>query len=194
MDDEADEGLSATDEYLGMPRILADLAAGRLTPDEANAVADWMAAATEQPPPFWLVNRATRIAGQSLSQDAPRPSAWRRLVADLAFDSRSQPRVAGARSASTTERRRLLYQAGGVEVDLEIHGSPSGDHGGILGQVTASEADLVGAWVIAEGPATRAEADVDALGQFRLDGLVTGAYQISIGLAYELIELCTVQI
>src|SRR3954465_6299683 len=84
-------------DELGMPRILADLAEGALDDDEANAVADWLLATADEVPPGWVVNRAVRIAGQAVGQDAPRPSTWRRLVAALVYDNRAQPRVAGAR-------------------------------------------------------------------------------------------------
>ena len=85
-------------EDLGMPRILADLADGTLSDDEANAVADWLMATAEEEPPGWVVNRAVRIAGQAVGKDAPRPSIWRRLVAALVYDNRLQPRLSGARS------------------------------------------------------------------------------------------------
>ena len=64
----------------------------------------------------------------------------------------------------------------------------------MLGQVTATEPDLTRAWVIAEGPSGRLETEVDDLGQFSLDGLVSGIHRMEIGLAYELIEIPSVQI
>jgi len=64
----------------------------------------------------------------------------------------------------------------------------------MLGQVTASEPDLTRAWVIAEGPSGHLETEVDDLGQFSLDGLVSGIHRMEIGLAYELIEIPSVQI
>jgi hypothetical protein len=180
-------------EEFGMPRILADLANGELGDEEANAVADWLLATADEEPPGWVVNRAVRIAGQAVGRDAPRPSIWRRLVAALVYDNRLQPRVAGAR-AIAIEHPRLMYQAGGVEIDLEVGHSTIAGRLRMLGQVTASEPDLTRAWVIAEGPSGRLETEVDDLGQFSLDGLVSGIHRMEIGLAYELIEIPSVRI
>jgi hypothetical protein len=183
--DELEEG--------GMPRILADLASGELDVDEANAVADWVVAVADEEPPGWVVNRAVRIAGAAVGGSAPRPSIWRRLVAALVYDNRLDPRVAGARSI-TIEHPRLMYQAGGVEIDLEVGYSTIAGRLRMLGQVTASEPDLTRAWVIAEGPSGRLESEVDDLGQFSLDGLVSGIHRMEIGLAYELIEIPSIRI
>jgi len=180
-------------EDLGMPRILADLANGDLDEDEANAVADWLMATADEEPPGWVVNRAVRIAGQAVGKDAPRPSIWRKLVAALVYDTRLQPRIAGAR-AIAIDHPRLMYQAGGVEIDLEVGHSTIAGRLRMLGQVTASEPDLTRAWVIAEGPSGRVETEVDDLGQFSLDGLVSGIHRMEIGLAYELIEIPSVSI
>lgn len=185
--------LADFDDELGMPRILADLADGNLSDDEANAVADWLMSTAEDEPLGWVVNRAVRIAGQAVGKDAPRPSIWRRLVAALVYDNRLQPRVSGAR-AIAIEHPRLMYQAGGVEIDLEVGHSTIAGRLRMLGQVTASEPDLTRAWVIAEGPSGRLETEVDDLGQFALDGLVSGIHRMEIGLAYELIEIPSVQI
>ena len=180
-------------EEFGMPRILADLADGALNDDEANALADWLMATTDEEPPGWVVNRAVRIAGQAVGKDAPRPSIWRKLVAALVYDNRLQMRVAGARSVAI-EQPRLMYQAGGVEIDLEVGQSTIAGRLRMLGQVTASEPDLTRAWVIAEGPSGRLESEVDDLGQFSLDGLVSGIHRMEIGLAYELIEIPSIRI
>ncbi|MCC6179502.1 MAG: hypothetical protein IT305_29685 [Chloroflexi bacterium] len=175
-----------------IPRILTELAEGRLSVEEVDAVVDWLSASGEDPPP-WLVNRAVRIAGQAIGADAPRPSMWRRLVAALVYDNRLQPRVAGVRSASI-EHPRLMYQAGGIEIDLEVGESSIAGRLRMLGQVTASPPDLTNAWVIIEGPSGRLETAVDDLGQFALDRLVAGEHRMEIGLTYELIEIPTVRL
>ncbi len=180
-------------EEVEMPRILADLADGKIGEEDANAVANWLLATAEEEPPGWVVNRAVRIAGQAVGRDAPRPSIWRKLVAALVYDNRLQPRIAGARSLAI-EHPRLMYQAGGVEIDLEVGHSTIAGRLRMLGQVTASEPDLTRAWVIAEGPSGRLETEVDDLGQFSLDGLVSGIHRMEIGLAYELIEIPSVNI
>jgi hypothetical protein len=180
--------LDTLDTPFRMPRILVDLADGALTDEDAVAVADWLLATADEEPPSWVVNRAVRVVGQARAHEAPPPSIWRRLVAALVHDNHARPRLAGARAAAL-ERHRLLYQAGETEIDLEIGESRISGRLRMLGQVTATEPDLARAWVLTEGPSGRFEAEVDALGQFSLDGLAPGIHRLEIGLTYELIEI-----
>lgn len=180
-------------DELGASRIMHDLADGRLSRDETDAVVAWLEASGIEEPPSWVTNRAVRIAGQALGGDTPRPAMWRRLVAALVYDTRLQPRLAGARSLNV-EQPRLMYEAGGVEIDLEVGDSSIAGRLRMLGQVTASEPDLARAWVVMDGPAGRFETEVDDLGQFSLDGLASGAHRMEIGLAYELIEIPEVRL
>jgi hypothetical protein len=191
MDDQTVHGDAAaevTDIGLGMPRILADLAGGMLSDSEAATVADWLLATTDEAASIWLVNRAVRIAGRPLVQQAPRPSIWRRLVAALVCDTHLQPRPVGARAVAV-EPRRLLYRVDSTEIDLEIGPSQITGRLRMLGQVTAGTADLARTWVASDGPSGRLEADVDSLGQFTLDGLAQGVHRLEIGLADDLIEI-----
>jgi len=126
-------------------------------------------------------------------QGAPASSAWRRVVAALIYDSQQHRRIAGARSV-LMPRRRLLFEAAGVEIDLEVDQSRIAGRLRMLGQVTATDPDLTQAWVIAEGASGRLECEVDEVGQFSLDGLVSGTHRLEIGLAYELIEIPSVHL
>ena len=81
-----------------------------------------------------------------------------------------------------------------MEIDLEIVNSSIVGRLHMLGQVTTSEPNLREAWVIVEGPAGRLESTIDQLGQFSLDGLVAGVHRLEIGLAYQLMEIPSVQI
>ena len=185
--------LDTADAPLGMPRILVELADGRLGDADADAVADWLLATAHEEPPTWAINRAVRIAGQARAHEAPRLSAWRRVVAALVYDSGLHPRPAGARAVAV-ERRRLLYRAGGTEVDLEVGDSLLTGRLRILGQLTAGEASPARAWVLADGPSGRLEAAVDALGQFALAGLVAGVHRLEIGLADERIKIPAIRL
>lgn len=190
------DGLDVVDEMVdmgSMPRILVDLADGRLDAAEAGAVVEWLVASEEAEPPPWLVNRAVRIARHADTGRTARPAAWRHLVAALVYDNRFHPRAVGARAVAF-DRPRLMYQAGGIEIDLEVGDSSIAGRLRMVGQVTADEPDLARAWVVAEGPAGRAEAEVDDLGQFVVDGLLAGRHQLQIGLTYELIEIPDLQI
>ena len=169
-------------------RILADLADGRLTESEADTVVAWVTAAGLEDVPPWVVNRAVLIARQATAHRAPRPTLWRRLVAALVYDNRLQPRAAGARSVNPGPPR-LLYQAGGVDIDLELGDSTLAGRVRVLGQIAAGTADLDPAWVAIDGPSGHREAPVDALGQFALDGLAHGPHRLEVRLVSELIEI-----
>jgi hypothetical protein len=123
----------------------------------------------------------------------PRRSAWRHVVAALIYDSQQHRQIAGARSF-LMQQRRLLFEAAGVEIDLEVDQSQIAGRLRMLGQVTANDPDLTQAWVIAEGASGHLESEVDEVGQFSLDGLVSGPHRLEIGLAYELIEIPSVQL
>src|SRR5579871_5082107 len=82
-----------------------------------------------------------------------KPTIWQRLQAALVFDSRTQPLLAGAR-------------------DL--------DRWNIAGQVLASETPELGWKVLAIHPQGQAKTDTDALGEFRLQGLEPGVYDLTL--------------
>lgn len=193
MDLDHESGGGELDEELHVPRALHDLAEGRLTEAEADTVVAWLETGGLEEAPPWVVNRAVRIAGQALGGEAPRPAMWRRLVAALVYDNRLQPRLAGARSVGL-DHPRLMYEAGGIEIDLEVGDSSIAGRLRMLGQVTATEPDLVRAWVVVDGPSGRLETEVDDLGQFAVDGLASGAHRMEIGLTYELIEIPEVRL
>ncbi len=176
----------------GVPRILHDLADGRLAEGEAEAVVTWLTATGLEEVPPWVITRAVRIARPASAQSVPRPTLWRRLVEALVYDTRLQPRAAGARArgqARGTEPPRLRYAAGGVEIDLELGDSSLAGRVHLLGQVAAPAADLAPAGVAVDGPSGHCEAPVDELGQFALDGLAHGPHRLEVRLVSELIEI-----
>ena len=172
----------------GVPRILVDLAEGRLTEAEADAVVTWVTAAGLEDVPPWIVNRAVRIARQATADRASRPTLWRRLVAALVYDNRLETRPGGARAVDAGPPR-LRYAAGGVEIDLELGDSGLAGRVHLLGQVDASAADLDLASVAVNGPSGHHEATIDELGQFTLDGLAHGPHRLEVRLVAELIEI-----
>ncbi len=193
LEDDILDGDGELDGLVQMPRILLDLANGHLQGSEIDTVVEWLQASEEAPPPPWAVNRAVRIGRKVEDGQEARTAIWRRLIAALVYDTRVHPRAAGARAVAGDELR-LMYQAGGIEIDLEVTDGGIAGRLRLLGQVTAEPPDLTRAWVAAEGPAGRVEGEIDELGQFALDGLVTGRHRMEIGLTYELIEIPEVQI
>ncbi|MDP8921278.1 MAG: hypothetical protein M3O34_00125 [Chloroflexota bacterium] len=60
-------------EGVGVPRLLLDLADGLLSDGEADTVVAWLVTLGLETVPPWVVNRDTRIAGQSQAGVVPRP-------------------------------------------------------------------------------------------------------------------------
>jgi hypothetical protein len=141
-----------------------------------DAVPDWLVAATQSAP----TSAPTRLA------------TWRHVVAALVYDSLHHRQFAGARSVLIPQRR-LLFEADGIGIDLEVDQSRIAGRLRMLGQIVAGAPDLTQAWVITEGASGRLESEVDELGQFSFDALVSGVHRLEIGLAYELIEIPSIQ-
>jgi hypothetical protein len=129
-----------------------------------------------------------RPAGEAPGASPGKPRMWRRMAAQLAFDSRRQPRVAGTRAVGLGHPR-LMYEIDGVEIDLEVRPSSIAGRLRLLGQVTADDSDLARASVMIDGVDGRLETGVDDLGLFSFDGLVSGGHRMEVGLNRALIEI-----
>ncbi len=139
---------------------LADLVDGRLSESEAAEVrrrlfdadpltqADlaWLQALTafrramplEAPPE--RVREALRNYFRRWAEERRQPSLFQRLVAQLTFDSRLQPALAGVRSGPS-EPGQLLYTTD--QMDIELHLLPAGSgRVRILGQALPRNPDL----------------------------------------------------
>src|SRR5215212_9066871 len=87
-----------------LPRILVDLAAGRLSGQEIDSVVEILSAQAIVSAPEWLVERAIAI---ELIQTVPKMV---HRVAQLAFDSQGQRVLDGARAVAIRSRR-LLFES-----------------------------------------------------------------------------------
>jgi hypothetical protein len=97
------------------PRILVDLATGRLSGEEIDSIAEIFSAQVLTGPPAWMVERATGIGRVS-------PGAYvGNRIAELAFDSQGQTVLAGARAVAMRSRR-LLFESSAAMMDLELTG------------------------------------------------------------------------
>ncbi len=139
---------------------LADLVDGRLSESEAAEVrrqlsdADsrtqenvaWLQALAsfrrtmplEAPPE--QVREALRAHFRRWAKGRHRPNLFQRLVAQLTFDSRLQPALAGVRSGPT-ESSQLLYTTDGMDIELYILSAVPG-RVRILGQALPRDPDL----------------------------------------------------
>lgn len=117
----------------------------------------------------------------------------RQVLATLSFDSWApQPLPAGVRSVPS-QARHLVFCAPGRDIDLRI--APSAEHfvltGQILGPDDAGTVEIVSEHLPAQVPRVAA---LDALGEFRLDGVPGGRYRMTLHLAGEQVLLPPIEV
>jgi hypothetical protein len=183
---------SVNDSSAGPPRLLLDLADGVLADDEVDALVQIVKAASDaysQPVPAALVARAAGLARLPSRQERSHQSPvelLRRLVAELAFDTRLTPAYAGMRSEGPTSHR-LLYSAEGYEIDLQI--LPGEETVTLRGELSAPNGSLPSGQVRLVREQLEITATLDEHGQFALSDLDPGAYLLEIQLRDTRIEL-----
>ncbi|HEX8283808.1 MAG TPA: hypothetical protein VF588_10660 [Pyrinomonadaceae bacterium] len=173
---------------------LADLAEGRLSPEEAATerahldgctscsaqaaqlghLAALMRADTSEDAPPALVADVVRMFRARRGR-ADEPGLLRRLVAALTFDSSSLTPAFGVRSGQAAPARQLLFSTGDLDVDLRLAGGPEGwtVSGQVLGPCQGGEVELVGG----DG-STAARAALNELCEFALAAVPEGAYAV----------------
>jgi hypothetical protein len=183
-------------------RQLIDYADGRLGPDETALLASHQAAGCADcaetlewyrlvrataardelvTPPAWVLNRAHRI----FEQKVQRGNIAQRIahgIATLVFDSLARPAMAGVRSTEATNRQ-LLFKSGDYSIDLRIIQADQ-DACDVIGQLLkesdpdfGSVAGLKVEFVRGE---TALSAATDEIGEFRINGVVRGRYDMRI--------------
>jgi hypothetical protein len=135
-------------------------------------------------PPRWLLNRAFRIFDQKVH----RASIAQRIaqgVATLVFDSLARPATAGVRSTETSNRQ-LLFKSGEYSLDLRI--TQAGRSGcNVIGQLL-KESDpgfdsVAGLRVVfAQAGETALSVATDEIGEFKINGVACGRYDLRIEL------------
>ena len=132
-------------------------------------------------PPAWQRSALALFrapAGTSLRDAAV---ALGRLVhAVLTFDSWAAPSLVGGMRSLRSPTRHLLYSAQGRDIDLRIN--PQGGlfslSGQILGPDETGRIELVA--LGSPDTAVGHEGALDALGEFRIDGVPAGLYRLSL--------------
>lgn len=134
------------------------------------------------------------------AQAAPLPTAsalkdtavalGRLVRAALTFDSWAAPALAGGMRSLRSPTRHLLYSAEGRDIDLRINpqaGSQAGQFslsGQILGPDETGRIELLALDGESEGQVQAAaqghEGALDALGEFRIDGVPAGLYRLTL--------------
>ena len=191
---------------------LLDWLEGRLPPERAQAVAERLQKPEEatEADLAWLrafaaargsvklaaspasVRDTLRQRFAQRSQAAPQPpSLFQRWVAALSFDSRRSAATAGLRSAAAEgQARQLIYTTEAAEVVLNTQPGQAGPGFTVLGQVFAAAeapAGPLSVQVLREGEEA-ALTVTDELGEFVVDGLAAGVYEVVVSAAgYEVV-------
>lgn len=174
----------------------------RLSDDEFVHRVQQAVALPDAPP--LLVRAAIDLwpARQPAALKSVAQAALRLVTAVLSFDSWARPSVALAMRAGTSDTRHLLYSAMGRDIDLRI--TPAADHFALTGQVLGPDESGVvelatqpGAGIEApdapDAPDAR-HAPLDALGEFRLDGVRGGTYRLTLRMSGDEIVLPPIEV
>lgn len=179
---------------------LADWLEGRLSEEEAEAVAEQVARTDEatRAQLEWL--RAFARVNEEVVLDAPpqevrdelirrfdayaedrrTPSLLQRLVATLSFDSGLQPAFGVRSAAGHDEQRQLVYTTDAADIALNVRPRSSNGHLDLDGQVfPADDADPASFSVqLLSGADEVGLTTTDELGEFAFESVSPGAYQI----------------
>jgi hypothetical protein len=139
--------------------------------------------------------RTDRDAGSTPEHDAivcaaghrEAPVMWRRFEGTLAYDSREQTAV-GVR-AGQTGLPRLMYRAGGFEIDLQIRPGSEADRLRLLGQVLDDAFEPCSGWVVVASGHGVFETGLDDCGHFSIDGLAEGWHRFEVSLPHATVEI-----
>lgn len=138
---------------------------------------------------LWAQREATPLA------DAAR-AGFRLVSAVLSFDSWARPPVALGMRGVATETRHLLFSAKGRDIDLRI--SRAADLFALTGQILGpDEAGLVELSAPSGGAPGGTDArttPLDAMGEFRLDGVQGGTYRLTLRMGGDEIVLPPIEV
>lgn len=166
-----------------------------LTDDELGSLL--RRAAALQDAPEALVRAAIQAWAQrqpTASLQATAQQALRHLAALLSFDSWAAPMLAPGLRGAGADTRHLLFSTLGRDIDLRV--SPEARQFVLAGQVLGPDEQ---GWVELlrqdEGETARARrVALDTMGEFRLDGLAIGRYQLTLRLGGDVIVLPPIEV
>lgn len=91
-------------------------------------------------PPESAVHIAKSYAAQGAPEAAP---SWITQIAELLFDSRMEPALAGVRSSAAATARQMLYASGDYSIDLRIEPQPGSGKSWVVGQILSKSSQSV---------------------------------------------------
>ncbi len=116
-----------------------------------------------------------------------------RVLGELSFDSWAAPALAHGMRSVPAATRHLLFNAEGRDIDLRV--TPHAEAFSITGQVLGpDEAGAVELAASEPGAQPGHRTQLDALGEFRLDGLAPGVYVLTLRLGADEIVLPAIDV
>jgi hypothetical protein len=130
-------------------------------------------------PPGWVLKRAFKAF--MAHRDSYATGLPSQMSAVLVFDSLYRPEVAGIRSSALADRQ-LLYSAGGYSIDLQMAQADISSvnlMGQILKEGEQGFDSVVGVMLqLVRNGAAAASATTDEVGEFRINGIIPGEYDL----------------
>jgi hypothetical protein len=164
----------------------------QLSDEELTRLAHRAAALPDAPP--HRVHKA--IALWDASHPVSVAAAVRRIAAVLSFDSWAGGAAAAGVRSVPSDSRHLLFNAQGRDIDLRIVPLKNGFalSGQILGPDDAGQVALSAETDDGSGPVPLRVAELDALGEFHMDGVARGVYRLTLHVGGEAIELPRIEV
>lgn len=106
----------------------------------------------------------------------PRKSIIQKVAAVFQMEIAANKPVFGERSASTSQIRQMLFKAGDNAIDIRIE--PKGKHFSVRGQVLGD--GFAGAGIKLFNDTVELETQASDLGEFGLEAVAAGRYELSI--------------
>ena len=169
-----------------------------LSDDELAGQVQRAVQALPDAPPSWQRAAVDLWRTASSAADVPTVAqtakALARLVmATLAFDSWAVSGPALGMRSSRNPTRHLLYSAQGRDIDLRI--TPAAEHFTLSGQILGPDETGRIELAPARAPAAASHSGgLDALGEFRLDGVAAGRYVLTLHVGAESIVVEAVDV
>lgn len=134
--------------------------------------------------------------GQPNTLKSVAAAGLRLVTAALSFDSWARPPLAMGMRSVASDTRHLLFSAQGRDIDLRI--SPAADQfaltGQILGPDEAGVIELAARTHEGQKASGARIVPLDALGEFRLDGVPGGTYQMTLRMGGDEIVLPPIEV
>lgn len=116
-------------------------------------------------------------------------AALRQQAAVLSFDSWAAPRMRSLRSPT----RHLLFSS--LERDIDLRIAPAAGAFSLTGQILGpDEAGQIELAPLPDAAPAQHASTLDALGEFRIDGVARGHYRLSLRLGDDLITLPPIEV